>query len=285
MESGLFSLYGLELLESQNMFSMFGIEIIESFPVSGEAHFPCYINGSIGEACITGIPLYTSGETGSSSGNMTLYTCGSLSSATGIPLYTMGIGSSTGVRPLYIQGYDTQQTGIPLYMYGSVSVQSGIPLYMYGYDTKTSGIPLYMVGSIANSGANTLYTQGAGTANSNFNLYIGDLGERIENSFPLFLQNPGGFSGMPLSIWGIGYGTNVDQTLNGYVDHNAMLLFIDGGGTQGSMPLYMPGPTGALNEGMDLYMPSSVPGTGTNTLFIDAYDYDTQPIKLYTHGF
>lgn len=264
---------------------MFGIETIETFPVSGEAMIPLYINGSYGEMAMTGIPLYTYGGTNPDSGSMTLYTLSGVELDQDKTLYINGYGIETGVRPLYIRGYDTQSTGIPLYMYGSVLVESGIPLYMYGYDIKSGGVPLYMAGHIPDSGAIPLYIQGHIESTNSMHLYIGDLGERGEASIPLYLQNPGSFSGTPLVVWGIGYGTNIDQTLNGYAMHNEMLLFIDGGGTSNSIPLFMPGPTGTLDSNFPLYMPTSVESSGVNTLFIDSYDYDSRPINLYTHGY
>lgn len=285
MESGLFSLYNMELLESQNMFSVFGFETLETYSVTSSGCIPLYICGSLGEQALSGIPCYIHGSTNPCSGSIPLYTCGSIPDSGSIPLYMFGHGESTGVRPLFIHGYDTQQTGIPLYMFGSVLVETGIPLYMYGYDTKETGIPLYMAGHLPDSGQIPLYIQGHGDSNNGMYLYIGDTGERIDSSIPLYLQNPGGFSGMPLAIWGIGYGTNIDQTLNGYAGENSMLLFIDGGGTQGSIPLFMPGPTGGVDNSVPLYMPSSVESSGVTPLFIDSYDYDTRPINLYTHGF
>lgn len=286
MESGLFSLFGLETLESQNYFSLFGVETLESFPVSGVNTIPLYIYGSFGESANTSTPLYTSGIPNFIESGIPLYTKGHEPVSTGMSLYTYGHGASATGIPLYIRGYETLSTGIPLYTFGVFTAATGIPLYMYGHDVKTSGIPLYMKGHIADSGSIPLYIQGHIESNLGpLNLYIGDLGTRMDNSIPLYLQNPGSFSGMPLSVWGIGYGTNIDSTLNGMVEQGFINLFIGGEGSENSIPLYMAAPTGTNDNSMDLYIQSIPSGEDSIPLFIDSYDYKTSEFKLYTHGF
>lgn len=299
MESGLFSLFTTETLESQNMFShfrveslesqnqfsFFGVETLDVFPVSGVNSIPLFINGSFGDPSNSGIPLYISGIPNVLDSGIPLYIRGHEPLATGIPLYIQGhVPVATGI-PLFIWGYDTAATGIPLYTFGVYTAATGIPLYMYGYDTKTSGIPLYMAGHIPDSGKIPLYIQGHEPSERGMNLYIGDLGTRMDAAIPLFIQNPGAYSGLPLSIWGIGYGTNVDSTLNGMVEQNWLNLYIEGQGAGGSIPLYIAAPTGTVDNNMNLYIKSIPSGEGSIPLFIDSYDSSTSEFKLYTHGF
>lgn len=264
---------------------MFTVETLETLPASGVGSIPLFIHGSYGEPVSSGIPLYTSGIPNVLNSGIPLYTLGHEPLSTGIPLFIHGhISAGTGI-PLFTWGHEPLATGIPLYVFGVYTAETGIPLYIHGYDIKESGIPLYTEGHIPDSGQIPLYILGHDVSNRGLNLYIGDYGERTENTIPLYVEGQGSFSGLPLTIWGIGYGTNVDSTLNGMVEQNWLNLYIEGQGAGGSIPLYITAPTGTVDNNMNLYITSIPSGEGSIPLFIDSYDYKTSEFKLYTHGY
>lgn len=279
-----FSFFGLETLETNNNFSLFGMETLESLPVSGINNIPLFIRGNYGEPYYSGMPLYIYGTGNPIHSSIPLYTEGCLSVNSGMPLYTFGVQPVATGRSLYTAGSLASNSGMTLYLNGLLS--SGMPLFIHGLDTKTSGIPLYMAGHIYDSGMMPLYIAGHIQSNLGTNLYIGDFGERMDSTIPLFTEGQGTFSGMELVVWGGSYTvSNPDITLNGVPDYGMINLFIYSDGTHNNIPLYINSPTGTNTNIMDLYITASQPVPSSMPLFIDSYDYETGPMKMYCHGF
>jgi hypothetical protein len=158
------------------------------------------------------------------------------------------------------------------------------PLYIAGHLPDNDNMTLYTLHAEALANNIPLFIRGNQPLSNSITLYIGDLGNRIENGMTLYLKNPGSDSGIPLVIWGIGYGLNPDSLLNGVPIYNSIYLYIQGQGTSSAVPLYL-NPIGLPVEDMPLYINSSQSANSGIPLYIKPYGINPYSLELYTHGF
>jgi hypothetical protein len=102
----------------------------------------------------------------------------------------------------------------------------------------------------------------------------------------LFLKNPGSDSGLPLVVWGEGFGVGPDETEGGIPVYNSIYLFIRAAGAEKNVPLYMNTPTGTVDNTMNLTLGGlQVPLGSIPLVMADTIDFNIDTMKLYSHGF
>jgi hypothetical protein len=93
-------------------------------------------------------------------------------------------------------------------------------------------------------------------------------------------------SGMPLSVWGGWYGTNIDSTFNGIPNYGMINLYIDSQGAYKTIPLYLNSATGTLNYSAPLYINSlNSVNSGIPLVMSSTYGNFTGSMKCFSHGF